>query len=126
MLLGLAACAPMLEMRESPQADTLRVLAEQFCEAKTAGNMTRVAATFEPRLEAAILAAGSDIKLSSRASAACQPGKVWYIGGSRRVIEIRHDGFSDRLDLWLSGDGRASDLEYGDGGPTLRARLGLR
>lgn len=116
----------MLEMREGEQADRLRALVQQFCEAKAAGDIARVAAVFEPKLEAAILVAGTDVKLASRASTSCGPGKVWYIGGSRRLMEIRHDGFSDRLDLWLSAQGRATDLDYGDGGPTLRERLGVK
>lgn len=122
----LTACAPMLELREGPEAERLRALVQQFCTAKAAGDMAGVAAVFEPKLETALLAAGPDVKLASRASQSCQPGRVWYIGGSRRLIEIRQDGFSDRLDLWLSGQGRAKDLDFGDGGPTLRAQLGLR
>jgi hypothetical protein len=41
-------------------------------------------------------------------------------------MEVRYSGFSDRLDLWLSGEGRAHDLIYAAGGKTLRERLGLK
>ena len=125
VLLLLAGCAPTIEMREGEGADELRAVVREFCAARASGNVARVAAVFEPKLEAAVLAAG-DVKLGSRASAACEPGQVWYVGGSRRLVEVKRDGVSDRLDLWLSGQGRAFDLQYGDGGPTLRERLGLK
>ena len=128
-LLPLAACTPMLEMRAGEQADELRQLAQDFCDAYAAGDMTRVANVFAPDLAKAITAAaeaGRPVKLSSRASDTCQPGAVWYIGGSRRVVEIRHPDFSDRMDTWLSGQGRANDITFADNSPSLRETLGLR
>lgn len=133
-LLGLAfaalgGCAPMLEMREGQQASDLQSLAREFCEARAAGDAARIAAVFEPKLAEAILSASTNHNmpaLSSRAGGSCEAGKVWYIGGSRRAMEVRYSGVSDRLDLWLSGEGRAHDLIYAAGGKTLRERLGLK
>ncbi len=109
------ACAPMLEMREGDRANELRAIVRQFCDAQKSGDLARVAELFEPKLEAAINTAGDGVRLASRTSSTCEAGRTWYIGGSRRVIEIRRDGFSDRADLWLSGEGRLFDLTYGDG-----------
>lgn len=124
---GLAACAPMLEMREGEQTQELRSLVQQFCSATASGDLARIADVFEPSLAEAIRGAHTPPPLASRASATgCRPGKVWYIGGSRRVMEVQYDGFADRLDLWLSGQSKAFDLTYGDGGKSLRERLGLK
>lgn len=128
LLLG--GCAPLMQMREGDAADALRGIVRGFCEAQASGDVARIAAAFEPDLEAAILAAAQDGKVppfASRAGAGgCSAGQVWYYGGSRRVMEIRYAGFSDRADMWLSGEGRLFDLTYGEGGPTLRKRLGLK
>lgn len=131
-LLGLllAGCSPMLEMREGEASDQLRDVARRFCEARSAGDIKRIAAMFEPALETAILDASERGKVPDFASRpgarACSAGKVWYIGGSRRVVEIRYGGFSDSADMWLSGQGRLFDLTYGDGGGSLREQLGLK
>lgn len=125
-LIVLGGCAPMMEMREGEAAEKLRAVVREFCVAQASGDVARVAAVFEPKLEEAVLAAGAGVKLASRAGATCEPGQVWYVGGSRRVLEVRRGGYSDRLDLWLSGQGRVFDLQYGDGGPTLRERLGVK
>jgi hypothetical protein len=91
--------------------------------------VTRIAAVFEPKLEAAILQAAKDGKAPAFASLpgakGCEAGQTWYLGGSRRVMEVRYNGFSDRVDLWLSGRDRLFDLSYGKGGGSLRKRLGL-
>jgi hypothetical protein len=124
---GLTACAPVLEMREGAQTQELRSLVQQFCDATASGDLARIADVFEPSLAEAIRDASAPPPLASRALATgCRPGKVWYIGGSRRVMEVQYDGFADRLDLWLSGQGKAFDLTYGDGGKSLRERLGLK
>lgn len=120
----------MLDMRDGKAADQLRDVVRRFCEARSAGDVPQIAAMFEPELEAAILAAtrrGEVPEFASRSDArACAAGQVWYIGGSRRVMEIRYDGFSDRADLWLSGQFRMFDLIYGEGGGSLREKLGLK
>lgn len=119
----------MLEMRPGEAADDMRAIAERFCAARASGDFAALAAVFEPRVEAAMIAAhsqGQNVKTASRSDAGdCTPGRVWYIGGSRRAIEVRYAGFSDQIDLWLSGQGRASDITYGDGGPTLKKVLGV-
>ncbi|MBX3478408.1 MAG: hypothetical protein KF910_12410 [Brevundimonas sp.] len=130
LALPLAGCAPMLEMRDGEAADQLRDAVRRFCEAQSTGDVERIAAMFEPALEAAILGAARDGQVPEFASmpgaSGCVPGKVWYVGGSRRMIEIRYSGFSDRADIWLSGQGRWFDLAYGETGVSLRERLGLK
>jgi hypothetical protein len=84
--------------------------------AQASGDVTRIAAVFEPKLEAAIL----------QAAKGCEAGQTRYLGGSRRVMEVRYDGFSDRVDLWLSRPDRPFDLSYGKGGGSLRKRLGVK
>lgn len=120
----------MLEMRDGKAADQLRDVVRRFCEAQGAGDIPQIAAMFEPELEAAILAgtgSGDIPEFASRPGVrACAAGQVWYIGGSRRVMEIRYDGFSDRADLWLSGHLRMFDLIYGEGGGSLREKLDLK
>lgn len=131
-LLGLllAGCSPMLEMREGVAVDQLRDVVRRFCEARDAGDLRQTAAMFEPALEAAILDAARSGKVPDFASRpgarACSAGKVRYIGGSRRVVEIRYGGFSDRADMWLSGQRRMFDLVYDEGDRSLREQLGLR
>lgn len=128
LLLG--ACAPMMELREGADAEELRGLVRGFCLAQASGDVTRIAAVFEPELEAAILQAAKNGKVPAFASLpgakGCEAGQTWYIGGSRRVMEVRYDGFSDRMDLWLSEQNRLFDLSYGEGGGSLRKRLGVK
>lgn len=127
LMLSLAACAPTLEMRDGEQAEDLRAIVQKFCAAAGSADVGSVADLFESELAAALLAAPTTPRLASRNNATgCRPGKVWYIGGSRRAMDVQYDGFGDRLDLWLSGQGKAFDLIYGDGGKTLRQRLGLK
>lgn len=120
----------MLEMRDGKAADQIRDVVRRFCEARVAGDIKQIAAMFEPELEAAILDATRSGKVPEFASkpgaGACAAGQVWYIGGSRRVMEIRYDDFSDRADMWLSGQLRMFDLTYGEGGGSLREKLGLK
>ena len=128
LLLG--ACVPMMEMREGAAAEKLRGLVRGFCVAQASGDVTRIAAVFEPKLEAAILQAAKDGKapafVSLPGAKGCEAGQTWYLGGSRRVMEVRYDGFSDRVDLWLSRPDRLFDLSYGKGGGSLRKRLGMK
>jgi hypothetical protein len=137
LLLG--ACVPMVEMREGAAAEKLRGLVRGFCVAQASGDVTRIAAVFEPKLEAAILQAAKDGTAPAFASLPgakrceagpgakrCEAGQTWYLGGSRRVMEVRYDGFSDRVDLWLSRPDRLFDLSYGKGGGSLRKRLGMK
>lgn len=84
-------------------------------QAQASGDVTQIAAVFKPKLEAAIL----------QAAKGCEAGQTRYLGGSRRMMEVRYDGFSDRVDLWLSRPDRLFDLSYGKGGGNLRKRLGL-
>ena len=128
LLLG--ACVPMMEMREGAPAEKLRGLVRGFCVAQASGDVMQIAAMFEPKLEAAILKAAKDGKAPAFASSpgakGCEAGQTWYLGGSRRVMEVRYSGFSDRVDLWLSRPDRLFDLSYGRGGGSLRKRLGMK
>jgi hypothetical protein len=100
LLLG--ACVPMMEMREGAPAEELRGLVRGFCVAQASGDVMQIAAMFEPKLEAAILKAAKDGKAPAFASSpgakGCEAGQTWYLGGSRRVMEVRYSGFSDRVD----------------------------
>jgi len=127
--LAAAACAPMMEIRDGAQADRLREMVTNFCETTASGDVSRVADLFGADIKSAIetaVQAGHPPAFASRAGATgCRPGRVWYVGGSRRVLEVQYDGFADRLDMWLADDGKLSDLHYATGEPRLSARVGL-
>lgn len=126
--LMLTACAPMSEFHadgmDAPNPVT------EFCAAIASGDVARIANLFEEETGVALkamAAAGNPPPLASRLHATnCRPGRVWTWGGSRLIYEVSYDGFADRLDLWRWSAPRFTDLHYGDGGPTLRQRVGLR
>lgn len=125
----LAGCAPMRELAAGPEADRLRQQVAAFCEAQAAADAVRAADLFEPGLRDAIRSAaarGEVVQWASQAGAGgCRPGRIWYLGGSRRVAEVVYDGFADRLDVWLGDAGLLSDLHYASGEPRLSRRVGL-
>jgi hypothetical protein len=45
--------------------------------------------------------------------AACEPGRTWYLGGSRMFAEVRLADRSDRLDLWRGDQWKIRDVIYG-------------
>lgn len=129
LALALAGCAPVANMAEGERLDGLRATAAEFCAAHAAGDVERLAALFTDDIAAALRAADDETRrsvLSSRPSDGCQAGRGAYWGGSRHFVELRHGGFSDALDLWLSDQGRISDLQYGARRGGLREALGLR
>lgn len=123
-------CAPVMPMPDSPRADALRATAAEFCAARSARDSRRLTALFAPELARALeaaLDAGAAPPLTSRDTPGdCTPGRTAYWGGSRHFVELRYPGHSDALDLWLSDQGRISDLQYGDRPGGLRQALGLR
>lgn len=127
LCLAMSACAPMLELRGDALNEPNPVIA--FCAALASGDPVAVAGLFEPSVSDAIKAAASADALppfASRKDARnCRPGRVWYWGGSRNIYEVQYDGFADRLDMWRSSEGKFTELHYGDGGQTLKERLGL-
>jgi hypothetical protein len=125
---ALSACLPIMQMR--PDQVTVRetdaVVA--LCAARASGDMDAVADLFVPEMAEALraaAAAGTVPPLQSGAGGACAPDRVWYWGGSRWFAEVRYADRSDALDMWRSGQGRISDLIYGDGSGTLSEKLGV-
>jgi len=127
-LLAIPACAPLTEFRVEERNRIHPGIA--FCAALATGDVTKIADLFTEKVGEAIrsaAAAGESPPFASRADAhGCRPGRAWYWGASREVYEIQYDGFADRLDVWASSEGKITELHYGDGGPTLKERVGLQ
>lgn len=128
MFLALPACAPLTEFRVEERNRTHPGIA--FCAALATGDVAMIADMFAQDVSDAIKAAaagGNPPPFASRPDARnCRPGRAWSWGASREVYEIQYDGFADRLDVWRSSGGKFTELHYGDGGPTLKERVGLQ
>ncbi|HEX9948105.1 MAG TPA: hypothetical protein VGA98_11240 [Allosphingosinicella sp.] len=116
--LALAGCVPTMKMREGPERERLVALVRQFCAAEQSADPDDTApllvASLRDMLERRAASGGAGKPLTSGdPKAACEPGRTWYLGGSRQFAEVRMGDRSDRLDLWRADQGRIGDILYG-------------
>jgi hypothetical protein len=116
--LAVAGCVPTMEMKEGDQRDRLVALVRQFCAAERSADREDSHGLFTASMQdmlARSVPFGSDGRslTSGDAKAACEPGRTWYLGGSRMFAEVRLGDHSDRLDLWRGDQGRIADVLYG-------------
>jgi hypothetical protein len=116
--LVLAGCVPTMEMREGPERERLVELVRQFCAAERTTDRSASGALFTASMRAMIerrteLGGPSKSLTSGDSRAECEPGRTWYLGGSRQFAEVRMGDRSDRLDLWRADQGRIRDIVYG-------------
>jgi hypothetical protein len=115
---ALAGCVPTMEMREGADRDRLVELVRQFCLAERSADRgdshILFTASMQDMLERSAPFGGGDRPLTSEdPKPACEPGRTWYLGGSRMFAEVRLAGHSDRLDLWRADQGRIGNVIYG-------------
>lgn len=116
--LALAACVPTMEMRDGPDRERLVALVRQFCEAERSADRYDSQGLFvtsmQDMLARSVAFGGGGRPLTSAdPKTACEPGRTWYLGGSRMFAEVRLADRSDRLDLWRSDQWRIGDVIYG-------------
>jgi hypothetical protein len=116
--LALAACVPTKEMREGPDRERLVERVRQFCAAERSADPYDshglfVASTEDMLARSASFGGGARPLTSADPNARCEPGRTWYLGGSRMFAEVRLADRSDRLDFWRGDLGRIGDVVYG-------------
>jgi hypothetical protein len=131
----LAGCVPTMELRDGPDRERLVEIARQFCAAeRTADRYDShnlfVASMQEMLARSAPFGGEGRALTSGDPKAACEPGRTWYLGGSRMFAEVRLADHSDRLDLWRGDEWKIRDVLYGRKRPvggrkfkSLRAEL---
>jgi hypothetical protein len=100
--LALAGCVPTMEMREGEERERLVALVRQFCAAERSSDPGDTRPLLVQSLRE-MLGDGGTVGAhltSADPKATCEPGRTWYLGGSRMFAEVRLAGRSDRLDLW--------------------------
>lgn len=113
--LALAGCVPTMEMKEGGDRERLVALVRQFCAAEQSADPGDT----HPLLVASLRemldrrATGGAHLTSANPKARCEPGRTWYLGGSRMFAEVRLADRSDRLDLWRGDWPRIGDIIYG-------------
>jgi hypothetical protein len=120
LLPWLAGCVPTMEMREGQDRDRLVSLVRQFCAAERSAAADDTAALFaEPVRHMLQTLPANDLDgrpryvTSVNPTLVCEPGRTWYLGGSRMFAEVRLQGGSDRLDLWRGDAWRIRNVLYG-------------
>jgi hypothetical protein len=116
--MALAGCVPTMEMKQGPDRDRLVELARQFCAAERSPDRFDSHALFVSEMQerlalSAPFGGGSRPLTSGDSKAQCEPGRTWYLGGSRMFAEVRFADHSDRLDVWRSSKPAISDVLYG-------------
>ncbi|HEX8262375.1 MAG TPA: hypothetical protein VF547_05825 [Allosphingosinicella sp.] len=113
----LAACVPTTEMRDGPDRERLVELVRRFCAAERSedrfdSHMLFVDSMRDMLARSAPFGDGRPLT-SGDPKVGCEPGRTWYLGGSRLFAEVRLADRSDRLDLWRGDDWRIRDVLYG-------------
>ncbi|HEX8064079.1 MAG TPA: hypothetical protein VF535_12805 [Allosphingosinicella sp.] len=116
--LALAACVPTMEMREGPERERLVGLVRQFCAAERSADPFDSHRLFVDPMRDMLARSrnygeGGRPLTSGDAKAACEPGRTWYLGGSRMFAEVRFADHSDRLDSWRSAGPEIGNVLYG-------------
>jgi hypothetical protein len=118
----LAACAPTMEMREGADRQRLLAIVERFCAAERSpdpdDSRALLNVTARHMLEA-LPSTGWDGRKRYLTSVdpepRCEPGRTWYLGGSRMFAEVRLARRSDKLDLWRGEVPLITNIRYGRG-----------
>jgi hypothetical protein len=133
--LVLAGCVPTMEMRDGADRERLVEIVRQFCAAERSEDSFDSQALFVDSMEDMLrrspaFGGGGRSVTSGDPTAACEPGRTWYLGGSRMFAEVRLADHSDRLDLWRGDEWKIRDVLYGRKRPvggrkfkSLRAEL---
>ncbi len=114
----LAACVPTMEMRDGADRDRLVEIVRQFCAGERSADRYDSHILFTSSMQdmlarSAPFGGGGRPLTSADPKAGCEPGRTWYLGGSRMFAEVRLAGHSDRLDFWRGDLWRISDVIYG-------------
>lgn len=117
-VLALAACVPTMEMRDGTDRERLVELVRQFCAAERSADRSDSHGLFVASMQDMLARSapfGTDGRplTSGDPKAACEPGRAWYLGGSRMFAEVRLAGHSDRLDVWRGDQWKIRDVLYG-------------
>jgi hypothetical protein len=114
----LAACVPMKELGEGLERARIVEVATEFCAAQASADpddtwplLAKSVRDSLDNLAAAEMEPG--FLTSADPADGCQPGRIWYRGGSRLFAEIRLQVGSDRLGFWKSEWPRIGDIQYG-------------
>ena len=117
---ALAGCVPTMEMREGKDREMLVEIVSRFCVAERSADPDDTRALFaEPvrrmleTLPATDGGGRARYVTSVNPTLACEPGRTWYLGGSRMFAEVRLPGGSDRLDLWRGEAPLIRNVLYG-------------
>lgn len=111
---ALAGCVPTMEMREGAERDRLVALVRQFCAAEQSADPADTRPLLVDSLREMLDRRAAEAPLTSAdPKAGCEPGRTWYLGGSRMFAEVRLADRSDRLDLWRGEWPRIADVVYG-------------
>jgi hypothetical protein len=107
-----------MEMRDGPDRERLVGLVRQFCAAERSSDpydshLLFVASMQDMLARSASFGGGGRPLTSADPQAACEPGRTWYLGGSRMFAEVRLTDRSDRLDLWRSAKPEIGNVIYG-------------
>ncbi|HEX8307523.1 MAG TPA: hypothetical protein VF645_03800 [Allosphingosinicella sp.] len=115
--LALTACVPTTETRAGPERERLVELVRKFCTAERSADPHDSSALFvasmQDMLERSAAFGGGRALTSGDTGAVCEPGRTWYLGGSRMFAEVRLADRSDRLDLWRGDQWKIRDVLYG-------------
>ncbi|HEX8626096.1 MAG TPA: hypothetical protein VF782_13605 [Allosphingosinicella sp.] len=116
--LALTACVPTTEMRDGADRERLVELVRQFCAAEHSADRHDSHNLFTASMQdmlarSAPFGGGGRPLTSADPKAACEPGRTWYLGGSRMFAEVRLADHSDRLDLWRGDQWKIRDVLYG-------------
>jgi hypothetical protein len=116
--LALTGCYPTMQMREGDDRDRLVEVVKRFCEAERSADPKDTgplfAAPIRPMLERLPPAPGREaFSTSTDPRSKCEPGRTWYLGGSRMFAEVRLWDRSDRLDFWRGEAPLIRNVLYG-------------
>jgi hypothetical protein len=116
--MALAGCVPTMEMRDGADRDRLVEIVRQFCAGERSADRYDSHILFTASMQDMLarsgpFGGGGRPLTSGDPKAACEPGRTWYLGGSRMFAEVRLAGHSDRLDLWRGDQWRISNVLYG-------------
>ena len=113
--LALAGCVPTMEMKEGSERERLAGLVRQFCAAERSADPDDTGPLLVASLRGMLdrSARPGTPLTSADPRAGCEPGRTWYLGGSRMFAEVRLGDRSDRLDLWRGDWPRIGDIIYG-------------
>jgi hypothetical protein len=113
--LALVGCWPTTEMRDGSDRVRLVQIVRQFCAAERSPDPDDTHPLLVKSLREMLdgRASAAPHLTSADPKAGCEPGRTWYLGGSRMFAEVRLADRSDRLDLWRGEWPGIGDIIYG-------------